>query len=143
MKLAWEPMALSTEEIKEMLERAQNLLPAEDYRKMKALVDTLAYLTDLVADKETTIRHLRQLLPTASSEKTKGVLAGIGMEGEVTAEPPLPGGGVEEAEAKISQRSGHGRNGAEAFTGAGAGPGATCDAAAWRSLPGVWTGQGV
>jgi hypothetical protein len=130
MKLAWEPMALSTEEIKEMLERAQNLLPAEDYRKMKALVDTLAYLTDLVADKETTIRHLRQLLPTASSEKTKGVLAGIGMEGEVTAEPPPPG-------------SGHGRNGAEAFTGAGAGPGATCDAAAWRSLPGVWTGQGV
>jgi hypothetical protein len=37
-------------------------------------VDTLEYLTELVADKNTTIR-LRQLLLPASTEKTKDVLA--------------------------------------------------------------------
>ena len=86
MKLASEPMTLSTEEIKELLERARNLLPPEDYRKIKALADTLEYLTDLVADKETTIRQLRQLL-LPMTEKTREVLARAGAEAPPTAGP--------------------------------------------------------
>ena len=31
------------------------------YQKLKAAVDTLEYLTEFLADKDTTIRHLRQL----------------------------------------------------------------------------------
>jgi len=60
MKPAIERIDLGTEELNQLLERARELLSEEDYRKLKAAVDTLEYLTELVADKDTTIRHLRQ-----------------------------------------------------------------------------------
>ena len=78
MKPAMERIDLGTEELNQLLERARELLSEEDYRKLKAAVDTLEYLTELVADKDTTIRHLRQLLLPASTEKTKDVLAKAG-----------------------------------------------------------------
>src|SRR5678816_642477 len=74
MKPAMERIDLGTEELNQLLERARELLSEEDYRKLKAAVDTLEYLTELVADKDTTIRHLRQLLLPAGTEKTKEVL---------------------------------------------------------------------
>jgi len=58
MKPAIERIDLGTEELNQLLERARELLSEEDYRKLKAAVDTLEYLTELVADKDTTIRHL-------------------------------------------------------------------------------------
>jgi hypothetical protein len=73
-----ERIDLGTGELNQLLERARELLSEEDYRKLKAAVDTLEYLTELVADKDTTIRHLRQLLLPASTEKTKDVLAKAG-----------------------------------------------------------------
>jgi hypothetical protein len=73
MKPAMERIDLGTEELNQLLERARELLSKEDYRKLKAAVDTLEYLTELVADKDTTIRHLRQLLLPTSTEKTKDV----------------------------------------------------------------------
>jgi len=69
MKRSLERIDLSTQELESLLERARSEpLPEEDYRKLKAAVDTLEYLTELVADKETTIRHLRQLLLPASCQ---------------------------------------------------------------------------
>ena len=59
MKPAIERIDVGTEELSQLLERARELLSEEDYRKLKAAVDTLEYLTELVADKDTTIRHLR------------------------------------------------------------------------------------
>jgi hypothetical protein len=79
MKPAIERIDLGTEELNQLLERARELLSEEDYRKLKAAVDTLEYLTELVADKDTTIRHLRQLLLPAGTEKTKEVLAKAGV----------------------------------------------------------------
>ena len=78
MKASVERIDIGTEELSQLLERARELLSEEDYRKLKAAVDTLEYLTELVADKDTTIRHLRQLLLPASTEKTKDVLATVG-----------------------------------------------------------------
>jgi transposase len=119
MKLAVEPIALSAEEIKELLERAREVLPAEDYRKMKAIVDTLDYLTDLVADKETTIRHLRQLLLPATTEKTQEVLARAGAGTSPSADASAASQEEPKEQKKPnSARPGHGRNGAEAYTGA-------------------------
>lgn len=109
MKPAIERIDIGMEELNQLLERAREVLPEEDYRKLKAAVDTLEYLTELVADKDTTIRHLRQLLLPAGTEKTKDVLAKAGVESpkasQTAREAPTP-------------RAGHGRNGAEAFTGA-------------------------
>jgi transposase len=110
-----EHIDVKVEELKQALERSRQApLEDPDYRKLEAAVDTLDYLTELVADKDTTIRHLRQLLLGASTEKTKQVLA--------STEPA--GGAPETKTADDSQQTpgdrqpGHGRNGAEAFHGA-------------------------
>ena len=71
MKLATEAADVSMDELEQPLERVREPLGEDDYRKLKAAVNTLGYLTELVADKETTIRQLRQLLlGSASTEKT-------------------------------------------------------------------------
>jgi hypothetical protein len=75
-----ERIDIASEELNQLLERARERLSEEDYRKLKAAIDTLEYLTELVADKDTTIRHLRQLLLPGSTEKTNDVLARLGME---------------------------------------------------------------
>jgi ribosomal protein S27AE len=79
-------------------------------------VDTLEYLTELVADKDTTIRHLRQLLLPASTEKTKDLLAQVGVPSSSGRAERKPAGSPEQPQA--DPPPGHGRNGAEAFTGA-------------------------
>lgn len=116
MKPAIERIDVGMEELNQLLDRAREVLPEEDYRKLKAAVETLEYLTELVADQDTTIRHLRQLLLPASTEKTKDVLEKAGVE-------PVPGSPTEQpasvqAPQEESSRQGHGRNGADAFTGA-------------------------
>ncbi len=117
MKPAIERIELSMEELERLLERARvEPLPEEDYQKLKAAVDTLEYLTELVADKDTTIRHLRQLLLPASTEKTKDVLAKAGAAVANPASQSKPEDGPEQS--KDEAQPGHGRNGAEAFTGA-------------------------
>jgi transposase len=116
MKPAIERIDLGTEELNQLLERARELLSEEDYRKLKAAVDTLEYLTELVADKDTTIRHLRQLLLPASTEKTKDVLAKAGAAAANPASQSKPEDAPEQP--KDESPSGHGRNGADAFTGA-------------------------
>lgn len=74
MKPAIEHIDISRGELQQLLDRARPALPEQDFRKLKAAVDALSYLTDLVADKDTTIRDLRQLLLPASTEKTREVL---------------------------------------------------------------------
>jgi transposase len=116
MKAAVERIDIGTEELSQLLERARELLSEEDYRKLKAAVDTLEYLTELVADKDTTIRHLRQLLLPASTEKTKDVLATVGTV--PPAAPATEAAAEGEEQKKPGARPGHGRNAADEFTGA-------------------------
>jgi len=116
MKPAVERIDLGTEELNQLLERARELLSEEDYRKLKAAVDTLEYLTELVADKDTTIRHLRQLLLPAGTEKTKEVLAKAGVTAANRTTESQPEDGQEQP--KDQAQTGHGRNSADAFTGA-------------------------
>jgi hypothetical protein len=72
-KPAIERIEVSRDELNQLLERAKTALNEDDYRKLKATVDALSYLTELVADRETTIRDLRQLLLPPSTEKTREV----------------------------------------------------------------------
>ena len=114
MKPAMERIDVGTQELNQLLERAREVLSEEDYRKLMAAVGTLQYLTEPVVDKHTTIRHLRQLLLPASTEKIKDVLAKAGVES------PAPGAekaaAVEEPK-ETGPRPGHGLNSAEAFSG--------------------------
>ena len=54
MRAAIEFIDMDREELKQLVERAQASLSAEDYRKVKGMAEALTYLTDLVADQQTT-----------------------------------------------------------------------------------------
>ena len=114
MKPGVERLEVTTEELEALLEGVRGPLGEAGYQKLKAAVNTLGYLTELVADKDTTIRHLRQLLLPASTEKTREVLRKVGVE--PGSETEKPEGGDEPK--KGGPRPGHGRNGAAAFRGA-------------------------
>lgn len=63
------------EELQSLLEHARTeALSEPEYQRLKAALDTLVYLTELVEDKNTTIARLRQILFGASSEKMSQVL---------------------------------------------------------------------
>jgi hypothetical protein len=62
MKPAIEVLDIRREELNALLEHARTALPEQDYLQLKALIEGLSYLTELIADKDTTIRDLRQLL---------------------------------------------------------------------------------
>jgi hypothetical protein len=99
--------------VSEFVEPAHASLSAEEYRKLKGVVEALTYLTSLVADRQTTIRDLRELLFPASTEKTEAVLKKAGLEGMSKAAAGKQGT-TQTGERKPSP-PGHGRNGAEAY----------------------------
>lgn len=119
---------LEREELMGLLERVRPALSEADYGKLKAALETLSYLTDLVSDKETTIRQLRQLLLGFShfprtTEKTKDVLEKVAAdaEGAETSEV-APSEGVPSEQEPTAEEStpvaGHGRNGAATYQAA-------------------------
>jgi hypothetical protein len=59
-------------------------------------------ITEPMADKDTTIRHLRQLLLPASAEKTREVLAKAGGAAAIPAPDSKPENGQEQTKARLS-----------------------------------------
>ncbi|HEX6502441.1 MAG TPA: IS66 family transposase [Terriglobales bacterium] len=112
MKVVIEFIDMDREELNQLVERAGGALSPEEQRKLKGVVETLSYLTDLVADQRTTIRDLRELLFPASTEKTEAVLKNAGMER--TTKPADKQGEQKPGERK-QKKPGHGRNGAEDY----------------------------
>src|SRR5207244_13660113 len=80
MRATLEFIDMDREELNQLVERARASLAEEDYRKVKGMAEALTYLTDLVADQQTTIRDLRELMFPASTEKTEAVLKKAGLE---------------------------------------------------------------
>jgi transposase len=115
MKFAIEVLEIPRQELDALLEHARTALPDEDYRRVKAVVEGLSYLTELIADKDTTIRDLRRLLFPLLTEKTREVLRRAGVEAE---EKPAAKAEPSAAEGGQSKKPGHGRNGADAYHGA-------------------------
>lgn len=103
------PQELSAEELLAILDHAKTeALSEAEHAKLKAAVDTLAFLTQELQSKRVSIDRLRRLLFGAPTEKTEDVL-GEDVQGS---EKKEPGAGEKK------KRPGHGRNGASAFTGA-------------------------
>ena len=93
-----------------IVERAKaEPLSQVDYATLKTAIDTLAFLTQELAAKGTTLERLRKLLFGASTEKTSQVVGSSAADGVA---PPSSTGtdGAEKPKA-----SGHGRNGAAAY----------------------------
>src|SRR5215472_13540567 len=103
MKPTIERIEVPMQELEALLEGVRDALGAEGYRKLKAALETLAYLTSLIEDQETTIQKLRELLlPPASTEKTDKVLEKVGLKSAAT-----------NAAHGQKTKKGHGRNGAK------------------------------
>ncbi len=110
---------LDTKKLEEALGRAESALDEEDYETFKAIVESYAYIAELVGDKNTTIRRLRKLLFGASTEKTDRVLgdktdesAASDNDDSESSEETVP-----EEDPRPPPR-GHGRNGADDYPGA-------------------------
>jgi transposase len=123
---------LDMHRLDDVLRRAEGALPEEDYAILKAVVESYAYIADLVGEKNASIARLRKLLFGAKTEKTAAVL------GKQTEPQPstLPADASPDSSAATNAATtvetvagdnakdddtpakGHGRNGAEAYTGA-------------------------
>ena len=122
MKATLPRLELSMEQLQKLVEQARTEpLSEEEYRQLKAAIETLGYLTQLVEDKDTTIQRLRQILFGASTEKTTKVFPSqVGSPqaeaGAAAAETSTQEGG-DGAQGATAARKGHGRNGAKAYGG--------------------------
>lgn len=118
---------LDREQIAELLRRAEELLDAEDYATIKTLVESYAYLADLVGDKNITLGRLRKMLFGASTEKTASVVGSRTSSPAAAHGEPSPATGDSKAEADAGNGSstseesrvdGHGRHGVDDYPGA-------------------------
>jgi transposase len=122
---------LDMDKLEEILRRVDaQELHTDDYETIRALIESYVCLTQAVGDKNTTIRRLRQMLFGAKTEKTAAVIGSredantpsVGGADNPTQPSPEAGpevnaeAGVESDAAAVAK--GHGRNGADAYTGA-------------------------
>jgi transposase len=127
MRHAPEIIEVDGPRLEEVLGRAEQTLTAEDVALIRAVFEAYRYVVDLVDDKDTSIRRLRQLLFGKRTEKTADV---VGRPAETPAatspdsiptdadpsrsEPPQ----ASHAAAQRPPAPGHGRHGAAAYGGA-------------------------
>src|SRR6516225_6248606 len=123
-----EIVAVSPTQLEEVLRRVEQALTEEDAALIRAVFQSYVYVTDLVEDKNTSIRRLRQLLFGASTEKTDAVVGRDTDKPDTTGPSDLaartaetagePASGTSNAADREPISHGHGRNGAEAYRGA-------------------------
>jgi transposase len=101
-------------ELEAILSRVKSSLSPAEYDKLHGALETLLFLTQELEKNRVSVQRLKQLLFGAATEKTRNVLkkaleqAGVDSE---TDEDDTPS-------QKPPKAKGHGRNGADAYTGA-------------------------
>ena len=115
--MKFERRALDLGELTAIVERVE--LSAEERDKLKGALDTLAFLTHEIGSKGASILRLRQMLFGASTEKTNKIFPDSPKDEDSaasTADDQVANTAATDNERK--RRPGHGRNGADSFTGA-------------------------
>jgi transposase len=128
-----ERIDVSTERVDELIERAKAVLDPEDFALFERIVQSFVHVLALLEEKGTTIERLKRLFGS-KSEKLKDLFPQEGDAGDANdggsvpqAQEPRGGGdgsnvvGPEDPEDPEDQKDpgkGHGRNGAEEYTGA-------------------------
>lgn len=118
MKRTIERVDIKREDLERALEHARAALTEAEYQQLKAALDTLVYLTQLLENKNTTIGRLRQMLFGAGTEKTAAVLKSLVAAGNTTPENDGATQPRGDASGSSPPREGHGRNGAQDYPGA-------------------------
>jgi transposase len=111
--------------LEEVLRRVEQSLDEKDAALVRAVFESYAYVSDLVEDKNTSIRRLRQLFFGARTEKTEAMVgpkretSDAGSPRAAVADTDVTCGDVNRDETdEAAASNGHGRNGADAYTGA-------------------------
>src|SRR4029077_13905008 len=82
MRSAPQIIDVNTTQLEEVLHRVEQSLDEKDVSLIRAIFQSYLYVTDLVEDKNTSLRRLRQLLFGVRTEKTDAVV------GQPTDRPP-------------------------------------------------------
>ena len=106
---------LRFDELGAIVERTKAALSADDHAKLKAAMDTLAFVTAELATKQTSLDRLRRLLFGTKTEKTRTIVG----PRPGAPDPGAPAGAAAAPPAPAPPPPGHGRLGAAAYTGAG------------------------
>jgi transposase len=125
MRNSPELVEVDSTRLEDVLRRVEQSLDEKDAALVRAVFESYAYVSDLVEDKNTSIRRLRQLFFGASTETTAAVVGQKTRRPEAAwprdagADPGLAAGEGNSDESNAAAASkGHGRNGAEAYRGA-------------------------
>jgi len=73
-KLSEEVITVELDQLDALVDRTASSLEPEDAELFRRVVESYAYLHDVIADKDTSLKRLRKLLFGSSSEKTKNVV---------------------------------------------------------------------
>ncbi len=106
---------LSLKDLETILEHTRTALSEAEFATLKRVVETLVFLTQELEKKSVSIQRLRQMLFGATTETTAKVIEKILQRGGETPATDAAGGTEPDPEKKPK---GHGRNGAEDYTGA-------------------------
>jgi transposase len=128
MRSSPEIVEVDSTQLDEVLRRVEHALDEKDAKLIRAVFRSYVYVTDLVEDKNTSIRRLRQLFFGKRTEKTESVVGwktekpeATGQRG-ATADTALAVGEPDTGESNKADTAkacqGHGRNGADAYRGA-------------------------
>src|SRR5437016_10909913 len=107
---------LRFDELGAIVERARQApLSPEDHAKLKAAMDTLAFMTAELEAKRASLERLRRWLFGAPTEKTRTI---VGSDASPGAPTPEAGADASSSSEPRPPRPGHGRLSAAAYTGA-------------------------
>src|SRR3954469_23015559 len=87
MRSTLELVEVDSARLEEVLRRAEQALAEKDAELIRAVFESYAYVTDLVEDKNPTIRRLRQLFFGARTETTEAVVGPKTGTSKATASP--------------------------------------------------------
>lgn len=109
---------LRMDDLERLVDRTRHApLTEDEHATLKAAIDTLGYVAQLLDQKGTTLAGLRYLLLGTATEKTRDVLARAGVASDA---PSAPGGEAagDPTAPRRAPRRGHGRHAADVYGGA-------------------------
>ena len=112
-----ERIELDRSELEAILEHAKTALSEDEYDKLRAAMETLIYLTQELEKNRVSVQRLKKLLFGATTEKTQKVMEKLLDQAEKEKDSENDGAKNSASETQ-KKAKGHGRNGAEAYTGA-------------------------
>jgi transposase len=124
MRNALELVDVDSEELEDVLRRVEQALDEKDSTLVRRVFESYAYVTELVEDKQTSIRRLRQLLFGSRTETTDSVVGqktktpDAAPPRDAVADADVADGAGNTDESDTTAAKGHGRNGAAAYRGA-------------------------